>query len=82
MVVIMYHLRKTVLSVIIVVVANANDYVPIVSDMLEEIQEYMYWSIVLYTKDKYTESWIGRKTNLLLDLTLVTQRLMKSLIIH
>lgn len=78
----MYHLRKTVLSVIIVVVANANDYVPIVSDMLEEIQEYMYWSIVLYTKDKYTESWIGRKTNLLLDLTLVTQRLMKSLIIH
>ena len=78
----MYHLRKTVLSVIIVVVANANDYVPIVSDMLEEIQEYMYWSIVLYTKHKYTESWIGRKTNLLLDLTLVTQRLMKSLIIH
>ena len=78
----MYHLRKTVLSVIIVVVANANDYVPIVSDMLEEIQEYMYWSIVLYTKDKYTESWIGRKTNLLLDLTIVTQRLMKSLIIH
>ena len=78
----MYHLRKTVLSVIIVVVANVNDYVPIVSDMLEEIQEYMYWSIVLYTKDKYTESWIGRKTNLLLDLTLVTQRLMKSLIIH